>query len=156
MDRLASGVGGGDHDPIHTMGEPMKKQSRLLQADADIQGACESLFEHVNNITDPARAKLIATTRINGVEIGYRRTSNLTYRSREVFVKVPGFRIQDLTKGEKERIVTAVFNVFLIPGGAIPEIIQPSRDCIVMRQDYIPMIPVERSPGLVSIAGGLG
>jgi len=138
------------------MGEPMKKQSRLLQADADIQGACESLFEHVNNITDPAKAKLIATTRVNGVEIGYRRTSNLTYRSREVFVKVPGFRIQDLTKSEKERIVTAVFNVFLIPGASIPEIIQTSKDCIVMRQDYIPMVPVERSPGLVSIAGGLG
>lgn len=134
----------------------MREKNRLLQADADIQGACENLLEHVNGITDPVKARLIHTTRVGGVEIGYRRTSNLTYRRREVCIKVPGYRIEDLTKGEKERIVTAVFNALLVPGAALPEISRPAKDCMVIRQDYIPMIPVERSPGLVSIAGGWG
>lgn len=132
------------------------KKNRILQADADIQGACENLFEYVNGITDPEKSKLIQTVRINGIEIGYRRRSFHTFRRREVFIKVPGYRIEDLTKGEKERIITAIFNVFLVPGADIPEISQPSKDCMVMRQDYIPMIPVERSPGLVTIAGGWG
>jgi hypothetical protein len=142
--------------PILRVKRAMRAKNRLLQADADIQGACENLFEYVNGITDPEKSKLIQTVRINGIEIGYRRRSFHTFRRREVFIKVPGYRIEDLSKGEKERIVTAVFNVFLVPGAALPELSRPAKDCMVMRQDYIPMIPIERSPGLVSIAGGWG
>ena len=132
----------------------MGENNRILQTDANIQGACESLMEHVHNITDDNKKRQIQTLQESGVVIGYRRTFFHTFARREIFVKVPGYKIDDLTEGERERIITAVFNVFLVPGASMPIIIHPQPDTMALRQDYIPMIPVERSPGLVSIAGG--
>ena len=128
---------------------------KLLQPDVDIMGACLNLREHVNGLTggDPRK---IHTVKVMGVEIGYRRSSHLTYRRREVFIKVPGHRIEDLSEEERDQILAAVFDVYLIEGAAMPEISSISTACIRIKQDYIPMIPVERSPGLVSIAGGIG
>jgi hypothetical protein len=92
------------------------------------------------------------------VVIGYRRQTHITFRRREVFIKVPGYKIEDVSRAERERILTAVLNVFIIAGASMPEITSPEHvhDTMIVRQDYVPDIPFERSPGLVSIAGGWG
>jgi len=125
----------------------------IIEVDADIQGACEAIMEYVHNLTDERR-KEIQTIKESGVEIGYRRTAFATFMRREVFIKTLGYKINELSKPDIERIMAAVFNAFVIPGASMPEITQIAKDCMLLKQDYIPMIPVEKSPGLVSIAGG--
>lgn len=138
----------------------------ILQPDLNIQEMCEGLRDHVNNITGERIVRegkiykvedhrKIYTAKSAGVEIGYRRTAHATFVRREVFIKVPGYTIEDLSEEERSRIMVAVFNVFLIPGASLPKIGRIAKDCMLIRQDFIPQIPVERSPGLVSIAGGL-
>ncbi len=130
------------------------RKHKMLQPDMDIQGACEALKEAVHD----KPSGVLLTVKVGGVVIGYRRQTHITFRRREVFVKVPGYRIEDVSKAERERIMTAVLNVFIIPGAAMPQITAPEHvhDTMIVRQDYVPDIPVERSPGLVSIAGGWG
>jgi hypothetical protein len=124
----------------------------ILKGDAKIQEMCESLREHGDNTP----GNQIWSAKEDGVEIGYRRQIFRTYINRQVFIKVPGYKIDDLSKDQRARIMSAVFNVFLQPGANIPSIDQVGPDCMVIQQQSIPMIPIERSPGLVSIAGGMG
>lgn len=144
-----------------------KKNYSILKPDAKLQEACESLREHVDNINrapvihlagrvyHSRDADAIQTVKHQGVEIGYRLRDFGKFMRREIFVKVPGHKLDDVNKDEKERIVTAVFNAFLIPGANLPEIGQIAPDCLLIRQDFIPLHLVEKAPGLVSIAGGM-
>jgi hypothetical protein len=141
----------------------MSEEERdILQGAADIQAACESLRDHGDNIGRTGRQLLDAdkkrvwTVKIGGVEIGYRLQVFNTYLNRQVFIKVPGYRISDLSKGERDRIMTAVFAVFVHPGSNIPSVDQVAQDCMLLQQQIIPMVMVERKPRLRSIAGGLG
>jgi len=137
--------------PVATNGE-----ATILRSNVEIQDACETLKEYVHNQAVDTLIHKIYTIKAGGVEIGYRRKAYRTFMRREVFIRVPGYKIEDLSKRERSAIMTAVFNVFTIPGSSMPEIEQIARDCLLIRQDMIPLIPVERSPGLVSIAGGFG
>jgi len=117
------------------------RKHKMLQPDMDVQGACEALKEAVHD----KPSGVLLTVKVGGVVIGCRRQTHITFRRREVFVKVPGYRIEDVSKAERERIMTAVLNVLIIP-----------HDTMIVWHDYVPDIPFERSPGLVSIAGGWG
>jgi hypothetical protein len=130
------------------------RKTKMLQPDMDVQGACESLREAVHD----KPSGILLTVKVGGVVIGYRRQTHITFRRREVFIKVPGYKIEDVSRAERERILTAVLNVFIIAGASMPEITSPEHvhDTMIVRQDYVPDIPFERSPGLVSIAGGWG
>jgi hypothetical protein len=114
---------------------------------------CEALKDHVDNIGMSGK---IATSKVDGVEIGYRVMEFTTFLKRQVFVKTPGYDIGEIGKDDKEKIMAAVFNVFLVPGANMPDINQIAPDCILLQQDVIPMIMVEKNPRLRSIAGGLG
>jgi hypothetical protein len=130
------------------------RKTKMLQPDMDVQGACEALREAVHD----KPSGILLTVKVGGVVIGYRRQTHITFRRREVFIKVPGYKIEDVSRAERERILTAVLNVFIIAGASMPEITSPEHvhDTMIVRQDYVPDIPFERSPGLVSIAGGWG
>lgn len=125
-------------------------RKKLIHPDINVTDACKSLRDHVHE----KPSGYVGSLKAGGVVIGYCRKTFLTFRRREVYVKVPGHRIDDLSKRERERILGAVMDVFVIEGAAIPQIGKIAPDCLLMVQDYIPDIPVERSPGLVSIAGG--
>lgn len=130
------------------MGEP---NNRVMTPDARLKDMCEAIRDHVDNL---GRSNEIATSTCDGVEIGYRVKEFKTFLRREVFIKTPGYKIEEMSDEERKRVMVAVFDTFLILGAAMPEIQQVNFDCMLMTQDVIPMIQVERSPGLVSIAGG--
>lgn len=141
----------------------MAEQERdILQGAADLQAACESLKDHAENLARTGRTFLdtdrdrIWTVKVGGVEVGYRLQVFKTYLNRQVFIKVPGYRIADLSAEEREKIMSAIFNVFVHQGSNIPSIDQVAQDCMLLQQQIIPMILVERQPGLRSISGGLG
>ncbi len=140
----------------------MTDERDILQGAADLQAACESLKDHGENIARSGRTfheedrKRVWTVKCGGIEIGYRLQVFNTYLNRQVFIKVPGYRIADLSNEEREKIMSAVFNVFVHQGSSIPSIDGIAQDTILLQQQIIPMILVERQPGLRSIAGGLG
>jgi hypothetical protein len=140
----------------------MKEERDILQGAADLQAACESLKDHGENIARHGRTFLdtdrdkVWTVKVGGVEVGYRIQVFKTYLNRQVFIKVPGYRIADLSNEEREKIMSAVFNVFVHPGSNIPSVNGIKQDTILMQQQIIPMVLVERKPRLRSIAGGLG
>ncbi|HSW65046.1 MAG TPA: hypothetical protein VLH56_17305 [Dissulfurispiraceae bacterium] len=126
------------------------EENDILKGDTKIQEACESIREHGDNTPD----KRVWILKADGVEVGYRRQMFRTYINRQVFIKVPGYKISDISASQRERIMSAVFNVFLQPGSNLPTIDQIAPDCLLMQQQSVPMIAVERSPRLRSIAGG--
>jgi hypothetical protein len=141
--------------------------NRIIEADSKLQEACEELRDYVDHINkQPAimlkglvyrgrDIKAINTIKVDGVEIGYRIKEFETFIRRQVFIKVPGYRIKDITKAQRSKILTAVFNVFIVIGASVPRISVIAPDCFLFEQDIILMVLRERSPGLVSIAGGM-
>lgn len=141
--------------------------NRILEADSKLQEACEELRDYVDHINrQPAiilkglvyrgiDKKAINSVKVDGVEVGYRLLEFETFIRRQVFIKVPGYRIRDLSKAQRSKILTAVFNVFVVIGASVPEITHIAPDCLLLQQDMVVMVLVERSPGLVSIAGGM-
>ena len=141
--------------------------NRILKADTKVQDALEALADHVDHQRKTAilfhgqsykapNPHEIQTVRVDGVTFGYRLEDHRIYMRRVVFMKVPGYKISDISEDERSRIMTALFNVFFLPGGKPPvsKLIAP--DCLFFEHDFVPEIAVERNPGLVSIVGGFG
>lgn len=130
------------------------RKHSVLHPDMDVYGACESLKEAVHE----KPSGILLSVKVGGAVIAYQRKTYMTFRRREVFIKFPGYRVMDVPEDERSRIALAVAEVFGIPGAAEPKLtpLENVSDTLIFRQDYIPDIPVERSPGLVSIAGGWG
>jgi hypothetical protein len=143
----------------------MNDDNDILQGDNRLQSACEAIREHGDNMragsinldgtTYQSRdAATIWTVKVDGIEIGYRLQVFNTYLNRQVFIKVPGAQIAEIKAAERERIMSAVFNVFVHPGSNLPTIDAIAPDCILLQQQIIPEILIERAPGLVSMVGG--
>ena len=125
--------------------------NKTLKADSRVQDALEALAEHVDH---GGLSNVIRSVQVDGVVFGYRLQDHSVFMRRQIFMRVPGWRISDLSDDERSMIMTAIFNVFFMPGGKIPELKSLTSDCLLFEYDFVPEIAVERSPGLVSIAGG--
>lgn len=123
----------------------------ILRSDSRVQAALEALADHVDH---GGLSPVIKSVAVDGMVFGYRLEDHLLFMRRQVFVKVPGWKIADISEDERARVMMAIFNVFVLPGGKKPVIRPISKDCLYFEHDFIPEIAVERLPGLVSIAGG--
>jgi len=140
--------------------------NKILKADTKVQEALEALAEHgdhqgnkikvIGKVFEETKRHEVQTVKVDGVVFGYRLEDHKVYMRRVIFMKVPGYQISDISEDERARIMTALFNVFFMPGNKPPEVKQIAPDSVLFTQDFIPEIAVERSPGLVSIAGGWG
>ncbi len=138
--------------------------NKILKADAKVKEALEALANHVDHqgkgialkgsIYKQRDPKEVQTVRVDGVIFGYRLEDHKVYMRRVIFMKVPGYKIEEISENERSRIMTALFNVFFLPGNKLPTVDRINPDCLLFTQDFVPEIAVERSPGLVSIAGG--
>ena len=133
--------------------EKLNDNQRIMESDTRLKDMCESIRNDVDNLKATGR---IMTGRCDGVEIGYRVKEFRTFIRREVFIKTPGQKIDDTTQEQREQIMAAVFDTFLVEGAGLPEIKQISFDCLLLTQDLIGMILVEKSPRLRSMVGGFG
>jgi len=149
----------------------LKPNQQILKPDKRLLEACEQLryaVEHPNERSDVIMQQgiyrqkdpeAIMTVKVDGVEVGYKvkPSSDLEmspYFDRYVYFKVPGHRLSDLTKKELAAIKTALLEAFFeVQQGEIRvEVI--GWDAMLFRQRFMVAFPVERSPGLRSIAGG--
>lgn len=145
------------------MGSLDGPNNKILKADTRVQDALEALADHVDHQRKIAilfngqtyqKPSEVQTVKVDGVVFGYRLENHMVFMRRVVFMKVPGYQIGDVSEDERERIMTALYNVFFLPGGRVPHVKQVAPDCVVITHDFVPEIAVERSPGLVSLAGG--
>jgi len=141
--------------------------NKILKPDTKVQDALEALADHVDHQRKTALAlrgmvykevnsHQVQTVKVDGVVFGYRLENHLVFMRRVVFMKVPGYKVSDISEDERSRIMTALYNVFFLPGGKVPEVKQIAPDCLLITHDFVPEIAVERKPGLVSIVGGFG
>jgi hypothetical protein len=152
-------------DQLRSNQQIMKPDGRLLEACEDLRYAVEHPNERSEIIEQQGiyRQKdpeAIMVVKVDGVEVGYevKPSSALEmspYFDRYVYVKVPGHRLRDLSKVEMSAIKTALLEAFFeVQQGRIQmEVI--GWDAMLIRQRFMVAFPVERSPGLVSIAGGM-
>jgi len=154
-----------------TIKRNLKPNQQIIRPDKRLLEACEALrhcVEHPNERSDiilqqgiykQKDPEAIMTVKVDGVEVGYtvKPCSVLEmspYFDRYVYFKVPGQKLSDLSKQELAAIKTAILEAFFeVQQGEIKvEVI--GWDAMLLRQRFMVAFPVERSPGLVSIAGG--
>jgi len=133
------------------MGNLDGPNNRILQADTRVQEQLQDLVSYGDK-----HLGLKIKTKVDGLMFYYEFQDKGLFMRRILAVHVPGWKIEDISEDELARIQTAIMNVIVMPGNKIPDIQQPSEDCLMFIQDFVPEIAVERKPGLVSIAGGFG
>jgi len=149
----------------------LKPNQRILTPDKRLLEACEQLrhaVEHPNERSDVIMQQgiykqkdpeAIMTVKVDGVEVGYKVKQSSTlkmspYFDRYCYFKVPGHRLSDLTKQELSAIKTALLEAFFEPQQGEIKVEVIGWDAMLLRQRFMVCFPVERSPGLRSIAGG--
>jgi hypothetical protein len=139
----------------------------ILRPDHRLMEVCEGLrnmVENVNRIPDISLRNggyktldktSVFTAKCDGVTIGYKLEEHATFMRRKVFIKVPGYKIEDISDKEREAIMVAVMESFLDQQQGLPEIAQIAPDCMLIQQDFLPLYLIERKPNLVTLAGGV-
>lgn len=128
-----------------------------------LKALCAGLREFVENINRTPDLALrggiyqgidkgaVQTVRWDGWVIGYKLEDHALHMRRKVFVKTPGYSIGEVAEAEREEIMSAICDAFVDPV-SVPEIEQIASDCLLIVQDFIPVLLVEKNPNLVSIS----
>lgn len=138
----------------------------ILRPDHRLMEVCRSLrcfVETINRVPSVALRGSYRTLdktsvfseKVDGVIIGYKLEEHATFMRRKVFIKVPGYKIDDVSDKEREAIMVAVMESFLDQQQGLPEIAQIAPDCMLIQQDFLPLYLIERKPNLVTLAGGV-
>ena len=152
--------------------DQLRPNQRILTPDKRLLEACEDLrrtVEHPNERSEIIEQQgiyrqkdpeAIMTVKVDGVEVGYKVKPSSAlemspYFDRYVFFKVPGHRLADLTRAEMSAIKMALLEAFFEPQQGEIQVEIIGWDAMLIRQRFMVCFPVERSPGLVSIAGGM-
>jgi hypothetical protein len=154
---------------------PMERDDRrrkLIPTDRNLMEKCVQLrhrVEHPNEVSDiilqngvyrQKDPEAILTIRVDGVEVGYKvkECSKLEmnpYFDRYVYLKVLDYKLWELTNKQLASIKTALYNAFLEPQQGKIHVKIISDDAMVMVQRFQVAFWYQKSPDLVSIAGGV-
>lgn len=149
----------------------LKPNQQIIKIDKRIYEACEALrhfAEHPNQRPDiflhgayhAKDPESLYTVAVDGVIIGYKvkESSPLEmnpYFDRYAYMKVPGHRLEDLSRNEMAAICTAMFEAFFEPQQGKIHDEQTGDDALLFWQRFMVAFPVELNKDLVSIAGGV-
>jgi len=137
--------------------KPMGRNDRrkmILPTSAELKTKCAELrrvVEHPNQegkillktgVTVDRDPKVVMTTKVDGIEIGYRvlPSSPLelnAYFDREIFVKIPGYKFSDLSEEERAKLMSTVFECFIEAQQGKPHIEPIKEDCVLIRQRFM-------------------
>lgn len=154
---------------------PMKKvdtRKMIIPTDRKMREACIQLrdrVEHPNAVSDillqngiyrQKDPEAILTIEVDGVVVGYKvkESSPLEmnpYFDRYVYLKIPGYRLAELTVKQLASIKTALYDAFLEPQQGPIGLKIIGEDAMLMVQRFQVAFLYQRNPNLVSIAGGI-
>ena len=139
-----------------------KKLNRtFLKLDKTAVTMLMDLFAFVNNLNKAPDLALrggiykeladadVYTQNFDGWEVGYKIEDHGLHLKRKIFVKCEQ-PLKEIPDDQKNPVIAAVFEVFLEKGQSLPQIEQISEFCVMIQQDVIPLLMVERNPKLVS------
>ena len=130
----------------HNMAEALKELRQYVEN----QGAGKSRL--VRGIYQTRPLDEIQTTRVGVWEFGYqvKPTDDLGLFERNIFIKIPRQKIMDVSAGEREKVMGAVFSVMIDKGNEWPEMTLIAPDCIRIRQQFAIVFWNEFNPGVVT------
>jgi hypothetical protein len=154
---------------------PMERNDRrkmILPTDEKIKEACIALrhrVEHPNEASDillqngiyrQKDPEAILTIKVDGVEIGYKvKPSSLLemnqYFDRWVYLKIPGYRLYDLTNKQLASIKTAIYDAFFEPQMSKIHVKIIDVEAMVMIQRFMVAFWAPKSPGIVKTLTGV-
>jgi hypothetical protein len=115
------------------------------------------LHKGVYKVKDPEAVLAIT---VDGVVVGYKvkPSSPLElnhYFDRYVYLRIPGYRLQDLTVNQLVSIKTALYNAFLEPQQSPIDVQIIADDAMFMRQRFMVAFWTPKSPGIVKTLTGV-
>lgn len=154
---------------------PMERNDRrklVMPEDKKLFSACVELrykVEHPNEdsdivlqggvykVKDP---EAILTIKVDGVEVGYKvkPCSPLEinhYFDRYVYLKIPDYRLYDLTTKQLVSIKTALYNAFLEPQMGKIQVDIIGEDAMLMRQRFMVAFWTPQNPNIVKTLTGV-
>ena len=155
--------------------KPMQRNDHrrmVMPTDRNLREKCDDLrhaVEHPNESGDiilqqgiykRKDPEAILTIKVDGVEVGYKVKPSSPieinpYFDRYVYLKIPGYRMSDLSVKQLVSIKTALYDAFLEPQGAPIKVGIIGEDAMLMVQRFMVCFPVQMAPGLVSKIGGV-
>lgn len=135
------------------------KGKTVIRHDERLELVLEGLRDFVDNMATQKvgfdyNKEAVQTVTYEGIEYGYKLEDHLVSMRRKIFIKTLDYKSDEIPHDQFQPIVTAVFKVFVIHGAALPSIENLTPNCILMTQDFIPMVLVNTNPNLVSKVGG--
>ncbi len=154
---------------------PMQKNDRrkvIIPTDRKLREACISLrdrVEHPNEVGDillqggiyrQKDLEAILTIKVDGVEVGYKvkESSALEmnpFFDRYVYLKIPGYKLDELTNKQLASIKTALYDAFLEPQQSPIGLKIIGEDALLMTQRFQVAFLYEKNKGLVTLTGGV-
>jgi hypothetical protein len=148
------------------------RRRKVLPTDKELCEACVQLrhrVEHPNEVSDiqlqngvyrQKDPEAILTIRVNGVEVGYRvkPCSALEvnqYFDRWVYLRIPGYRLYDLTNKQLASIKTALYGAFFEPQMSKIHVQILTSESMVMVQRFMVAYWAPKNPGIVKTLTGV-
>ena len=159
-----------------TREELLKKNKRMkevIRLDSRLYDACDALRQKVEDalsgpelmvvgsIFHKKDEKAVETVHVDGVEIGYRimKSSPLEvnpYFDQEVFLKTPGYKLDELSEREMAAIQFTIATVFFRVQQQIPEPdISPNHETMRWRQRFEVALPYKFQDATIQVSRGL-
>jgi len=130
-----------------------------LQQLADKLMALRSFVENLNKTASIAirnggtykgiNLNQVFTCKHDNWTIGYKLEQMAFTFKRKVFLKVEGYRLDEIPEEQKDPVLTLCYDVFFDQGESVPEIEPVAHDAILIWQSFMPGYWYERSPGVV-------
>ncbi len=148
------------------------RRKMILPTDRKLCEACTQLrhrVEHPNEVSDillqngvyrQKDPEAILTIRVDGVEVGYKvkPSSPLElshYFDRYVYLKIPNYRLYDLTNKQLASIKTALYNAFFEPQMSKINVKILNEESMLMIQRFVVAFWVPKNPGIVKTLTGV-
>lgn len=98
---------------------------------------------------------LVHSVKYDGFEIGYKMEDHGVFMRRKVFIRATGYDIAEIPQEQIEPVCNAILDVFIDTGGQVPSIERVSLDCLLLTQDFMPVVWVEKNPNVI-VPGSTG
>ncbi len=150
----------------------IQRSKQILPTDKKLMEMCVALrhrVEHPNESSDiilqqgiykQKDPEAILTVRCDGVEVGYKVKSSSPlevnhFFDRYVYLKIPGYRLQDLSAKQLASIKTALYSAFLEPQQGPITIKILAEDSMMMAQRFMVAFWKAGNPGIVKTLIGV-
>jgi hypothetical protein len=148
------------------------RRKMTLPTDAKLKEACIALrhrVEHPNEVSDillqngiyrQKDPEAILTIRLDGVEVGYKVKPSSAlelnqYFDRWVYLKIPGYRLYDLTNRQLASIKTAIYDAFFEPQMSKIHVKIIDAEAMVMIQRFMVAFWAPKNPNIVKTLTGV-